>query len=227
MLDRGLAKDPEDRWPSAGAMVAALDRAMVGSRPPTEPTRPIAAPPAAARRRQRLAVGAGRARRARGARRGRRRAALGRRRRPSRGRAADRHADRGAHARADPRAPAEPTRRADRDRDADADRDARRSRAGGTDLDRAADLQLQGYNARIAGDYEQALALSTQALEACGDTQQLAPCGYALYEVGAALNALGRPDEAIPYLEQRLDQYGPNKDVEKELKAAQKAAEEG
>jgi serine/threonine-protein kinase len=99
--------------------------------------------------------------------------------------------------------------------------------AGGTDLDRAADLQLQGYNARRAGDYDQALALSTQALEACGDTQQLSPCGYALYEVGAALNALGRPDEAIPYLQQRLDQYGPNKDVEKELKAAEKAAKQG
>jgi serine/threonine-protein kinase len=99
--------------------------------------------------------------------------------------------------------------------------------SGGTDLDRAADLQLQGYNARRAGDYDQALALSTQALEACGDTQQLSPCGYALYEVGAALNALGRPDEAIPYLQQRIDQYGPNKDVEKELKAAEKAARKG
>jgi serine/threonine-protein kinase len=99
--------------------------------------------------------------------------------------------------------------------------------AAGTDLDRAADLQLQGYNARVAGDYDQALALSTQALEACGDTQQLSPCGYALYEVGAALNALGRPDEAIPYLQQRLDTYGPNKDVEKELKAAEKAARKG
>ena len=90
--------------------------------------------------------------------------------------------------------------------------------------DRAADLQLQGYNARVAGDYEQALGLSTQALEACGDTKQLSPCGFALYEVGAALNALDRPDEAIPYLRQRLDQYGPNKDVEKELKAAEKAS---
>jgi serine/threonine-protein kinase len=94
--------------------------------------------------------------------------------------------------------------------------------SGGTDLDRAADLQLQGYNARRAGDYDQALTLSQQALEACGDTVQLSPCGYALYEVGAALNALGRHDEAIPYLEQRLDQYGPNKEVEKELKAARK-----
>ena len=95
---------------------------------------------------------------------------------------------------------------------------------GGTDLDRAADLQLQGYNARVAGNYEQALGLSTQALEGCGDTKQLSPCGYALYEVGAALSALGRPAEAIPYLQRRLDQYGPNKDVEKELKAAEKAA---
>src|ERR687898_3123394 len=48
VLDRGLAKDPDDRWPSAGEMVAALDRAMGESRPPTEPTRPIVAPPAPA-----------------------------------------------------------------------------------------------------------------------------------------------------------------------------------
>ena len=51
VLDRGLAKDPEDRWPSAGAMVAALDRAMGESRPATEPTRPIApVPPATPQR---------------------------------------------------------------------------------------------------------------------------------------------------------------------------------
>ena len=45
VLDRGLAKDPGDRWPSAGAMVAALDRAMGESPPATEPTRPIAPVP--------------------------------------------------------------------------------------------------------------------------------------------------------------------------------------
>ena len=85
---------------------------------------------------------------------------------------------------------------------------------------------MQGFNARQAGDYEQALSLSQQALEACGDAQQLSPCGYALFEVGAALNALGRPDEAIPYLEQRLDVYGDNDtgEVKRELKAARKAA---
>ena len=98
--------------------------------------------------------------------------------------------------------------------------------SGESDLDRAADLQVQGFNARQAGDYERALTLSQQALEACGDAQQLSPCGYALFEVGAALNGLGRYEEAIPYLEQRLEQYGDNSsgEVKRELKAAQKGA---
>jgi serine/threonine-protein kinase len=101
--------------------------------------------------------------------------------------------------------------------------------SGTADLDRAAQLQVEGYNARQAGDFEQALELNQQALEACGDTQQLSPCGYALFEVGAALNALGRPDEAIPVLEQRLDVYGDNDagEVKRELKAARKAARGG
>jgi tetratricopeptide (TPR) repeat protein len=98
--------------------------------------------------------------------------------------------------------------------------------SGQPDLDRAGDLQVQGYNARRAGDYERALGLSQQALEACGNEQQLSPCGYALYEVGAALNGLERHEEAIPYLEQRLEQYGDNSsgEVERELEAAREGA---
>jgi tetratricopeptide (TPR) repeat protein len=96
--------------------------------------------------------------------------------------------------------------------------------SGEPNIARARDLQLQGFNARQAGNYEQGLALSQQALEACGDAQQLDPCGYALYEIGASLNGLGRPDEAIPYLEQRLETYGNNNTVKAELKKAQKAA---
>jgi serine/threonine-protein kinase len=230
VLDRGLAKNPDDRWPSAGAMVAALDRAMGESRPATEPTRPITpVPPVAARRAGGspwpwvlagvaalvvLAVAG----------------------------AVLLSGDDEPTSNAQPTATATATATAERTPEPTPERTAeptpektpeptpeptQEPPAGGTDLDRAADLQLQGYNARRAGDYDQALALSTQALEACGDTQQLSPCGYALYEVGAALNALGRPDEAIPYLQQRLDQYGPNKDVEKELKAAEKAAKQG
>jgi tetratricopeptide (TPR) repeat protein len=97
------------------------------------------------------------------------------------------------------------------------------------DLALAGRLQVQGYDARIAGDYEQALALNQQALEACRDTVRLDPCGFALYEVGAALNALGRPDEAIAPLEQRLELYGDNnaREVEAELRKARKATGRG
>jgi eukaryotic-like serine/threonine-protein kinase len=230
VLDRGLAKEPDARWPSARAMVAALDRAMSGSRPPTEPTRPIAAAPVPP---ERAGGGAG----------------------PwllaalaalvllaAAGFVLLSGGDDGGEPRS---AQSTPTPTAERTPESTPERtpeptpeetpeptpertpEPTQEPSGGTGLDTAADLQLQGYNARLAGDYEQALALSQQALEACGDAQQLSPCGYALYEVGAALNALGRPDEAIPYLEQRLEQYGPNKDVEKELKAARKEAEKG
>src|SRR6185295_13169869 len=42
VLARAMEKDPAARWDSASEMVAALDQAMGSSRPPTEPTRPIA-----------------------------------------------------------------------------------------------------------------------------------------------------------------------------------------
>ena len=67
---------------------------------------------------------------------------------------------------------------------------------------------------------------SQGAVEACGDSVEMDPCGYALYNLGAALNRAGRPDEAIPYLEDRLARFGDNenKDVKTELKSASKNA---
>jgi eukaryotic-like serine/threonine-protein kinase len=101
--------------------------------------------------------------------------------------------------------------------------------AAGPNLARARQLQLAGFNARRAGDYETALSSSMQALKACGDAHALDPCGYALFEVGAALNALGRPDEAIPYLERRLDEYGDNSsgEVQAELDKARGESKPG
>ncbi len=98
--------------------------------------------------------------------------------------------------------------------------------SGEVDLGKARDLQVQGYNARLAGDYPKALDLSQQALDACGNSNELDPCGYALFEKGVALNRSGSPDEAIPVLEERLDRFGDNEngEVAKELKAAKKAA---
>jgi len=97
------------------------------------------------------------------------------------------------------------------------------------DLARARQLQLQGYNARQAGDYNGALASSSQALKACGNAHALDPCGFALYEVGAALNGLGRYDEAIPYLERRLSEYGDNSsgEVQKALDEARGGGKPG
>ena len=98
--------------------------------------------------------------------------------------------------------------------------------SGGTDLAKARQLQVQGYNARLAGDYAKSLDLSQQALDACGSSNELDPCGYAMFEKGLALNRSGKPDEAIPVLQERLDRFGdnPKGEVAKELKAAKKAA---
>ena len=98
--------------------------------------------------------------------------------------------------------------------------------SGEVDLDKASQLQLEGFNARQSGDYAKALDLSQQAVDACGNSNELDPCGYALFEKGLALNRSGSPDEAIPVLEERLDRFGDNEsgEVAKELKAAKKAA---
>jgi serine/threonine-protein kinase len=98
--------------------------------------------------------------------------------------------------------------------------------SGEVDLDKARDLQVQGYNARLAGDYEKSLELSQQAIDACGKSNELDPCGYALFEKGLALNRSGKPDEAIPVLEERLDRFGDNEsgEVQKELDDAKKKA---
>jgi tRNA A-37 threonylcarbamoyl transferase component Bud32 len=100
---------------------------------------------------------------------------------------------------------------------------------GSPDLSQARRLQLAGYNARRAGDYPTALSKAQAALQACGDAHQLDPCGYALFEEGAALNRSGQHDEAIKVLQQRLDAYGDNSsgEVSKELKDARKHARKG
>ena len=123
-------------------------------------------------------------------------------------------------------ATAEKTRGADRDRDRGA-RPTRRRRtrpetataaptdtptpdadaspaSGKPDLKAATQAQLAGYNARRAGDYQTALAKAREAQQLCGSAKELSPCGYALFEEGAALIALGQPDAAIPILQRRL-----------------------
>ena len=64
-----------------------------------------------------------------------------------------------------------------------------------------------------------------RAVEQCGDSKELDPCGYAIYNYGSALHRAGRSAEAIPLLERRLAGFSFQRGVvRKELAAAKKAA---
>jgi serine/threonine protein kinase len=223
VLERGMAKEPSERWESAAAMVDALDRAMGSARAPAEPTRPIAAvappppppPPAAAQARSRsgapLLAGL---------------AALallavlafvllsggGNDNSGGQQTRTERPAKKKATPTPTPKAKSTPTPTPTRTPTPTPTPTptATATPSSGPNLARARQLQLQGFNARRAGDYEAALQASSAALKACGSAHALDPCGYALYEVGVDLIALGRNEEAIPFLEKRLSEYGDN-----------------
>ena len=249
-LLRGLAKDPADRWDSAREMVNRIEDSLEGDAPGTESTRlmpPTAAappppPPQATPAPSRAAAtppptGPSRARRP---------APAGGPRRSS-GALLGALAglillaviaivlfsgggDSGNSANDQPTPTATPAKKkpkstptAEATATATATATPSAAPSGGPDLAKASSLQLQGFQANNSGDYARGADLSRQALDACGDTKQLDPCGYAAYELGKALNRSGQPDAAIPYLEQRLS-YGSNKEAEKELKDARKHA---
>ena len=63
------------------------------------------------------------------------------------------------------------------------------------------------------------------AVDKCGDSQQVDPCAYAMYDYGNALLLAGRPAEAVQILELRLQRFdNQNGTVRALLKKAQKAA---
>ena len=243
VLERGLAKAPEDALadrtpPSSSALDAAVPReAAAPARPP--PRVDGAAGPCPTRSRRRSS----------GRRTGTLLAALVGQRciaspRRSRSRSADAAAatatdqPRGDHARTgaagrrrsraqEPERDA-PSRRAQATVGADPRTDAGADRRGAgrpTRRSRRARTPRASSSSRPATTRARSRR-SQAAVEACGDSTELDPCGYALYNLGAALNRAGRPDEAIPILEDRLERFGDNetKDVKTELKSARKNA---
>jgi len=63
------------------------------------------------------------------------------------------------------------------------------------------------------------------AIDQCGDSAQVDPCAYAMYDYGAALVAAGRPAEAVQILEARLARFdNQNGTVRQLLKKARKDA---
>jgi eukaryotic-like serine/threonine-protein kinase len=88
-----------------------------------------------------------------------------------------------------------------------------------------AGLNDQGFALIQQGRYEEAIAILRRAV------QELAPIGdltyaYALFNLGNALRLAGRPEEAIPILEQRLEIPNQTGVVRQELEAALAAAGE-
>ena len=88
-------------------------------------------------------------------------------------------------------------------------------------------LHLEGHSALESGDYDTAIELNTRAIEAFpeGTTWQTdMNHAYALFSLGKALRLAGRPDEAIPVLEARLQVPDQTETVQEELDLARKQA---
>jgi len=261
VLERGLAKAPEDRWPTAGAFVDALDEAL--AEPEEEPTRAMAPlPPPRAEpvtpeprpvprrspRRERSFVAAEAPQQPR---RGPGRwvallavllalvaggvaiAALsgeGDAKRDSSRAARDRTPTPTAEASPDATAtPAdtpeatEPTATATPTASPTPSPTAAATSAptGGS----AASNNNRGFTLYQAGKYAEAVTPLQQAVEQCGASKELDPCGYAIYNYGSSLHRAGRSAEAIPLLERRLADFSFQRGVvRKELAAAKKAA---
>ena len=93
----------------------------------------------------------------------------------------------------------------------------------------AEQLHLDGHAALEAGDYNTAIELNTAAIEAFpqGTTWETdMNYAYALYSLGRALRLAGRPDEAIPVLEARLQVPNQTGTVQNELDLARADAAE-
>jgi serine/threonine-protein kinase len=87
-------------------------------------------------------------------------------------------------------------------------------------------LQAEGYAALQGGDYKDAAKLSRKSIEAFPPGTADPQYAYALFNLGRALRLDGKPDDAIPVLEARLQIPNQTATVQRELDAARAAADE-
>ena len=81
-------------------------------------------------------------------------------------------------------------------------------------------LEAQGHQLVASGDYTNAIPVLQQAVANCPITQT-DPCAYAYFDLGHALRLAGRPQEAIPVLQTRLQNPNQRGTVMSELRQAQ------
>jgi serine/threonine-protein kinase len=229
-LERGMARNPEDRPASAGALAAELARGLAAER--TAPTARMPAAPGIPPRSPEHRTAAHRPPRPRSA--GRRWAAALVTVVAAAIVAAILLAGRGG---SDP-APTERTTAETADsRPAPRPRANRRAEP---ETDRAApvpsptpapppsgdagQLNDRGYALMQAGRYDEAIPLLEQAVAQYPEGSQELTYAYALYNLGRSLRLAGRPQEAVPILERRLLIPNQTETVERELAAARSQA---
>jgi len=238
-LGKGLAKEPARRWPTATAMVEALEDALDGipQPAPTSATRVLAPPRKVGRRPEADVPPPAAFPRARGRRRGARLrvivallaivALIGAIVSAASG-GGDRVTARADHA-TNKRALAAADAAKSKDKGSSASRTSSTptrssTPAASTSSGDPAALNDQGFRLLNAGQADQAVPVLRKAVDAChGDPSNLT-CAYAMYNLGKALRLAGRPDEAVTWLERRLQNPDQRATVERELAAARAAA---
>lgn len=94
----------------------------------------------------------------------------------------------------------------------------------GTDPARGAALNEEGFALIQAGEYEAAVPVLEEAVSSFPEGTEDLNYAYALFNLGNALRLSGRPEEAIPILERRLQIPDQTGTVQEELEAAQAEA---
>ncbi|HEU5252705.1 MAG TPA: protein kinase [Solirubrobacterales bacterium] len=89
-----------------------------------------------------------------------------------------------------------------------------------TDPALGASLNDQGFELIEAGEYEAAVPVLEEAVGSFPEGSEDLSYAYALFNLGNALRLSGRPEEAIPVLEKRLEIPNQTGTVEAELEAA-------
>ena len=99
--------------------------------------------------------------------------------------------------------------------------------AASYDPARGAELNDQGFQMMQAGDYEGAIPVLQQAKDSFPPGTDDITYAYALYNLGRSLRKVGRFDEAIPLLEERLEWGDQRETVERELDLAKRRSTAG
>jgi tetratricopeptide (TPR) repeat protein/predicted Ser/Thr protein kinase len=98
---------------------------------------------------------------------------------------------------------------------------------GSYDPTRGAALNDEGFILMNRGDYDGAIAKLQEAVDSFPPGTDDLNYAYALFNLGKSLRLAGRPDEAIPILEQRLQIPNQTDTVQRELDLAKQQAGEG